>query len=571
MHSEIEEFKIRRSISGIPLYFYSSVDGKALDRKAKVSSRQELDVVLETNGLRSSWDQQWEQISKFTNSETNQGIDRSYINKFFSALAKELTEEAEEKVGKIQSILVNGVNSSEGSIWEILWNFYFFNDPSIKKRCDEALSESIAILSEPEPNISDQKYKATFSFIERLIGESRKKSNSNNSLFESDHSSWLERKKLTEVKAKSANEALQKWEKGESENSRLLADRSKAIDELKSQYESGSADAIVEYCDIALGISNFPDCVQNIYDLEYTPSTQTLLIDFLLPNVEDLPKIKEWKYTATKGLLSAKELSVTDLNRLYDEALYQISLRVIHEIFDSDKGNYIDGVVFNGRVVFINKSTGHEESACIISIQASKDEFLAINLSKVVAKDCFKLLKGVGSSKLHGMSAIAPIMTMRRDDSRFVSSQEIMNAVDDSTNLAAMDWQDFEHLIREVFEKEFSTNGGEVKITQASRDGGVDAVAFDPDPIRGGKIVIQAKRYTNTVDVSAVRDLWGTVNHEGAMKGILVTTSDYGPDAYSFVKDKPLSLLNGANLLHLLEKHGHKARIDIQEAKLIKG
>ena len=82
-----------------------------------------------------------------------------------------------------------------------------------------------------------------------------------------------------------------------------------------------------------------------------------------------------------------------------------------------------------------------------------------------------------------------------------------------------MDWEDFEHLIRELFEKEFSVNGGEVKVTQASRDGGVDAVAFDPDPIRGGKIVIQAKRYTNTVGVSAVRDLYGTVLNEGATKG----------------------------------------------------
>ncbi len=130
-----------------------------------------------------------------------------------------------------------------------------------------------------------------------------------------------------------------------------------------------------------------------------------------------------------------------------------------------------------------------------------------------------------------------------------------------------MDWEDFEHLIREVFEKEFASAGGEVKVTRASRDGGVDAVVFDPDPIRGGKIVIQAKRYTNTVDVGAVRDLHGTVMHEGANKGILVTTSDYGPDAYTFVKGKPLILLNGANLLHLLERHGHKARIDLQEAR----
>jgi restriction system protein len=133
-----------------------------------------------------------------------------------------------------------------------------------------------------------------------------------------------------------------------------------------------------------------------------------------------------------------------------------------------------------------------------------------------------------------------------------------------------MDWEDFEHLIRELFEKEFATGGGEVKVTRASRDGGVDAVAFDPDPIRGGKIVIQAKRYTNVVGVSAVRDLYGTVMNEGATKGILVTTADYGPDSYEFAKGKPLTLLSGANLLHLLAKHGHKARIDLKEAKKLR-
>jgi len=150
-----------------------------------------------------------------------------------------------------------------------------------------------------------------------------------------------------------------------------------------------------------------------------------------------------------------------------------------------------------------------------------------------------------------------------------VSSYDVVDGVEETDNLAAMDWQDFENLIREIFEKEFVTSGGEVKITQASRDGGVDAIAFDPDPIRGGKIVIQAKRYTNVVGVSAVRDLYGTTVNEGATKGILVTTAEYGPDAYEFAKGKPLTLLNGGNLLHLLEKHGHKAKIDLIEAKKI--
>src|SRR5262249_17040888 len=186
-------------------------------------------------------------------------------------------------------------------------------------------------------------------------------------------------------------------------------------------------------------------------------------------------------------------------------------------------------------------------------------------------KACFRQLKGVGSSKLHSLVPVAPIVRLRRDDGRFVSSYEVAHQLDEGYNLAAMDWEDFEHLIREVFAKEFSASGGEVKVTQASRDGGVDAVAFDPDPIRGGKIVIQAKRYTNTVGVAAVRDLYGTVMNEGATKGILVTTSDYGSDAYDFATGKPLTLLTGGELLYLLAKHGYRAKIDLSEAKKLLG
>lgn len=57
--------------------------------------------------------------------------------------------------------------------------------------------------------------------------------------------------------------------------------------------------------------------------------------------------------------------------------------------------------------------------------------------------------------------------------------------------------------------------------------------------------------------------------NEGANKGILVTTADYGPDVYEFAKNKPLTLLNGRNSLHMLEKHGYKVKRDLKEAKLL--
>jgi restriction system protein len=55
------------------------------------------------------------------------------------------------------------------------------------------------------------------------------------------------------------------------------------------------------------------------------------------------------------------------------------------------------------------------------------------------------------------------------------------------------------------------------------------------------------------------------MQHEGANKGILVTTSGYGPDAFDFAKDKPIELIDGSGLLYLLREIGIEARIVMPE------
>lgn len=339
------------------------------------------------------------------------------------------------------------------------------------------------------------------------------------------------------------------------------------IDIFREEYFKLKTEAIEQYCSLVLSNSNYPTSFPQSFEIEYSKKNKSLIVDYRLPSLDDLPIIKEVKFVKTKKEIKEVLLSKTEINKLFDNTLYQICLRTIHELFEADTVNAIEIITFNGFVNFINKSNGKEENSCLISLQTSKEEFLSINLSKVDPKECFKGLKGIGSSKLYGLSPIKPIIMMDRIDSRIAESYSVVGDLDDTVNLAKMNWEDFENLVREIFAKEFTNEGAEVHVTQASRDGGVDAIAFDPDPIRGGKIVIQAKRYTNVVSVSAVRDLYGTVVNEGAIKGILVTTADYGPDAYKFAKDKPLLLMNGNNLLHMLMKHGIKAKIDINEAK----
>ena len=368
-----------------------------------------------------------------------------------------------------------------------------------------------------------------------------------------------EKKRLEQmfINALSEYETAKATFKSEQQNHNIM------IDLKKTQYVSCESGAVIDYCEMVLSNSQYPDTFPKDFDLDYKPDAKILVVEYQLPALNALPTIKDVRYLTAKDEIQETYLSDKEVTKLYDALIYQMVLRTLHELFEADAANALDSIIFNGLVTAIDKSHGNETTGCIVSIQVTKPEFMAINLAQVDPKACFKSLKGVGSSQLHSLTPIPPILQIDRHDRRFVDSYSVSDAIDISTNLAAMPWEDFEHLIRELFEKEFSQNGGECSVTRASRDGGVDAIAFDPDPIRGGKIVIQAKRYTRTVGVAAVRELYGTVVNEGATKGILVTTADYGPDSYEFVRGKPLTLLNGANLLHLLAVHGHLARIDL--------
>ncbi|MBB4939134.1 restriction endonuclease Mrr [Streptosporangium album] len=134
---------------------------------------------------------------------------------------------------------------------------------------------------------------------------------------------------------------------------------------------------------------------------------------------------------------------------------------------------------------------------------------------------------------------------------------DIISDIDKRPNLLDLHHKEFEAFIQNLFAK----MGFDTKLYQASGDGGVDCVAYDPHPIKGGKFIVQAKLYTKTVEPTHVRDLYGTVQHEGATKGIMITTSGYGPDSYKFANGKPLNLIDGAGLLSLCHQHNIPARI----------
>jgi restriction system protein len=508
--------------------------------------------------------------------------------------ATTLAKEAQQDIKEVENILQHTLNINDEIDWNNLKNYDEFKVPNPEFKLDyeiKAIGYKPTRRSDkplPPPPIESIFHKG-LTIMDRIFPSRKKvKLELENEAYENACRKWEEDCRQVEENNKSISSRylndckdyeenvkkvkekiqiqVQNWENEKANyysNQKLLNSK---IDLLKKSYFNSEWDAIIEHTDLVLSNSNYPHSFPKEWDIEYNQDTKSIILDYSLPTYSCLPKIYDVR--VIRGELKEYYLSEIQLAKLFESTIYQITLRTIHEIFEADSISAIEQITFNGWVDDINKATGRAENNCILSVQVKKSEFINIDLSNIDPKICFKNLKGISSSKLVNLTPVKPIIQISKNDNRFTSHYDVADSLDNSINLASMDWEDFEHLIREIFSKEFSVNGGEVRVTQASRDGGVDAIAFDPDPIRGGKIVIQAKRYTNTVGVSAVRDLYGTIMNEGATKGILVTTSDYGPDSYQFANGKPITLMNGANLLYLLEKHGHSAKIDIKEARL---
>ena len=426
--------------------------------------------------------------------------------------AEQRTKEAQDALTELENILIYTLDVDDALDEDKLFNKDTFKEPRPKKP-----TKPEPINYPPMPNKNSPEYTPKLSLLSKIIKPLAEKRIKECELrYSKDITAWEQQKQkideqnaeLDELYQKELKEwenKVQEWEQRKSEfleKQRLFNEN---IQVFLARYREGDAPSIIEYCKLVLKNSMLPAYIKKDFEIEYIPETKILIVEYMLPTLDDLPKIKEVKYVQSTNELKENYYSTSFLEKFYDVTIYRLLLRIIHELFEADTAKVIDAISLNGWVDYINKATGKNEIACIASIQVKKEEFKEIDLRNVDPKACFKSLKGVGSSKLAGITPIQPILQISKSDRRFIQSYNVTNELNASTNLATIDWEDFEHLIRELFEKEFSSNGGEVKVTQASRDGGVDAIAFDPDPIRGGKIVIQAKRYTNVVGVAAVR------------------------------------------------------------------
>lgn len=103
-------------------------------------------------------------------------------------------------------------------------------------------------------------------------------------------------------------------------------------------------------------------------------------------------------------------------------------------------------------------------------------------------------------------------------------------------------------------------------MTKASADGGIDGIIYE-DALGLDAVYIQAKRYAadNKVSRPAIQQFVGSLNGEGATKGVFVTTSDFSAEAKAFLGrvQHRIVLINGQELARMMIRYdiGVRARM----------
>jgi restriction system protein len=355
-------------------------------------------------------------------------------------------------------------------------------------------------------------------------------------------------------------DARQAYEQQVAQAERDAAAYNTQLDKMAAGLRDGERYAVSEYMELVLRESPYPDGFPVERHAGYVPESSLLAVEWSLPPVDVIPEHKGFRHIKTRKAVEPVARPVPEIRQIYQRVIAQVALRALREVFDADPEELISTVVFNGRVHAVDPVTGQRIQPYLITLRATREQFAPLVLSEpkfdpvaCVRRHFFADV----SPHPDELVPVEPVMPYSMADPRAVDPIDVISDIDKRPNLLDLAPKEFEAFIQNLFAK----MGFDTQLFQASGDGGVDCVAYDPHPITGGKFIIQAKLYNHTVQPTHVRDLWGTVQHEGATKGIMITTSGYGPDSYKFAGGKPLNLIDGSGLLALCHEHGIPARI----------
>jgi restriction system protein len=349
-------------------------------------------------------------------------------------------------------------------------------------------------------------------------------------------------RRVTEARSRHAARAA--------ELQREVDDHNRAIDAVLARARARDQEA-VEWClNTVLAAVPLPSDFPRTAEVTYSPRGEQAVLQFELPGPAVVPATRAVQYVQTKDEQRELPRPAKETGELYRLVVSQVALLCLRDVFQADPA--IQAIAFNGHVWATNPATGKREYPCLISLSVDRPTFEELVLTDVRPDVCLKHLRALVSPHPYDLEPIKPIVDFDLSKYRFVEGLDAVSTLDSRPDLMDLSPDEFEHLVRQVFE----ATGLEGWTTEHSRDDGVDAVMVNKTPGRGMHTIIQAKRYSKVVGVAHIRELAGAMEEKKAGHGILVTTSGFTAGCWQKARDHGrMELFDGARLLAMIREH----------------
>jgi restriction system protein len=179
-----------------------------------------------------------------------------------------------------------------------------------------------------------------------------------------------------------------------------------ALDALIAGLAANREDAVQEYIGIVLSNSVYPECFPVEFDHQFDSMMRELTLTVTVPAPATLPTAKEYKYNKAKDEIAATAASAKECKDRYANAVAQVAVRTLHEVFESDRSGRIQTIAVTVGTSAVNPATGLNGFVPLIAAAADRATFTQFDLSQAVPSATLQHLGALVSKNPYELVAI---------------------------------------------------------------------------------------------------------------------------------------------------------------------
>jgi restriction system protein len=200
------------------------------------------------------------------------------------------------------------------------------------------------------------------------------------------------------------------------ERQRVVDAANERLDDLINRFAASEPDAVEEYIGIVFGNSIYPEVIAANSDIDFSYDAELgeLSITLVFPPPEAIPATKTFRYVRASDEIVETKLTQKDVTTRYVNLVDNMTLRTVHEVWESDRLGKIGSISLVGGVNHVDPAVGKDVFVPLVALAVSRDDFLEIDLSRITPSETLKHLRAVVSKAPHRLTPIGDMKGVRK-------------------------------------------------------------------------------------------------------------------------------------------------------------